>query len=72
VVFACPMIVHRSMDWNLATIVQWIACESRSLTGDPEGENESEGAGGGSEEVQEYAIERVRSPFGSLLRRDIP
>jgi hypothetical protein len=51
--------------------VQWIASESWSLTGDPEGDNESEDARGGSEEVQEYAIERVRSPFRSLLRRDI-
>jgi hypothetical protein len=56
----------------LATKLQWITSESWSLTGDPEGENESEGAGGGSEEVQEYAIERVRSPSESLLRRDIP
>jgi hypothetical protein len=70
VIFACPMIVHRSMDWNPSK-VQWIASESWSLTGDPEGENESEGAGGGSEEVQEYAIERVRSSSGSLLRTDI-
>jgi hypothetical protein len=51
--------------------VQWIASESWSLTGDPEGDNESEDARGRSEEVQEYAIERVRSPFRSLLRRDI-
>jgi hypothetical protein len=32
------------------------------IIGDPEGENKSEGAGGGSKEVREYAMERVRSP----------
>jgi hypothetical protein len=30
--------------------------ESKSPTGDPEGENESEGAGGGSEEVREILV----------------
>jgi hypothetical protein len=42
------------------------------LTGDPERENESEGAGGWSEEAREYATERVRSLCGSLLKRNMP
>jgi hypothetical protein len=40
--------------------VQWIASALQNSAGDPEGENENEGAGGGLEEVREYVVERGR------------
>jgi hypothetical protein len=40
---------------------------SWSFTGDPEGENKNEGVGEDQKSlVREYAMERVRSPCGSL------
>jgi hypothetical protein len=42
------------------------------LTGDPDGENESEGAGEDQKRFGEYAMGRVGSPYGDLLERHVP